>query len=127
MKEYNLILNTSFLSLNEYEKIVRGNKFAGAKYRKKIKNIVHYLATLLKFELPKNTKFDVHFQWFKPNNRKDHDNIAFAKKFIFDGLIQAKILEDDRPKFINNLSDSFEICKNRNYVSCIVCFTEVKK
>ena len=123
---YRLILNTPFISLNEYIKAERTNKYIAAKIKKQQTNKVVFLAKSLKFSLPKNKKFDVVFFWYKPNNRKDHDNIAFAKKFIFDGLIEAKILTNDSPKYINNLQDNFELDKDRNYVNCIVEFKKVK-
>lgn len=64
------------------------------------------------------------FTWYKPNNRQDHDNIGFAKKYILDGLIVAGSIKGDSPKYIGNFVDNFEIDKTRAYISCVVEFKE---
>lgn len=53
----------------------------------------------------------ISFQWFVPNKRKDPDNIAFAKKYILDGLVSAGVLENDSHKQIHGFSDSFCVDK----------------
>jgi len=118
-----LILNMSFPSLNEYVLAERTNRYVAAKMKKSKTTSVAYLAISQKFDLD-NKKYDVHFTWFKPDNKKDHDNIAFAKKFVLDGLVYAKILQSDGCKHINNLSDTFILDKTRDYVSCKVEFIE---
>lgn len=112
-----------FVSLNEYILAERTYKTHAAKIKKQQTNSVYYLTRSQKFKLePK--KYDVIFTWHKPDNRKDHDNICFAKKFILDGIIKAGVLPDDRHKYINNFQDKFIIDKTRKYVSCIVEFVE---
>lgn len=122
-----IILNTSFPTLNEYIKAERSNKYMAANLKKFFTEKVELLAKEQNFNLPSNTMFNVNIKWYKPNNRIDHDNIAFAIKFVLDGLIKAKILKSDSPKYINNIFHEFEVDKNRSYISCIVEFIEVKK
>ena len=117
-----IILNASFPTLNEYIDAERTNKYKAAKMKSVYTNKVIYLSSLCKEKLDKTKKYDVIFKWYKPNNRIDHDNIAFAKKFILDGLQKSKIINGDSPKYINNFIDIFEIDKNRSYISCIVQF-----
>lgn len=119
MKE--LILNTSFPSLNEYINAERSNRHIAANLKKIYTNKVAYLAKEQKFKLEPGV-YDVKFIWYKPDNRKDHDNIAFAKKFIFDGIVKAKSLKGDNPKHVWNLSDEFILDKTRDYISCKVIF-----
>ena len=116
-----LILNMPFITLNEYINAERTNKFKAAKIKQQQTNSVAYLAMEQKFKLPDN-KHDVIFTWYKPNNRQDHDNICFAKKFLMDGLIKAKALKDDNPRYIGNFHDIFVLDKTRNYISCMVEF-----
>jgi len=129
-----IILDINFVAFNQYlnsERIKLGRgKYGntlGAKIKKQQTELV---ANCVKSQgikpLPKG-KYNVWFEWIKPNNRKDHDNISFSQKFIFDGLQDAGILEDDSPKFINSLIHTFELDKSQNYVSCIVHFLEVGK
>ena len=119
-----LILNMSFPSLNEYINLERSNKFAAATMKKSRTITVAYLARAQVFKL-EDKKYDVYFTWYKPNNKKDHDNIAFAKKFVLDGLILAKVLKSDGSKYINNFRDTFILDKTRDYVSCKVEFIEL--
>ena len=55
----------------------------------------------------------VHFLWVEPNKKRDVDNIAFAKKFILDGLVRARIIANDNRKHVTGFSDSFEYDRSR--------------
>lgn len=48
-------------------------------------------------------------QWIEPNKRRDKDNIAFAKKFIFDGLVSAGIIPNDGWANIAGWTERFEV------------------
>ena len=140
-QKHKLILDTKLITLNEYIKLERTNRYAAAKKKKELTNRVALLAWRQKFKLPKDTMFDVHFIWIKNNNRIDHDNIAaYSRKVIFDGLTQDKImdgkqciwnvepiLKDDSPKYIRNFTDTFVLDRSKSYISCVVEFVEVTK
>ena len=49
--------------------------------------------------------------WYCKNKRKDRDNICFAKKFICDGLVLARVIPNDGWNDIVGFSDTFEIEK----------------
>jgi|APSaa5957512622_1039677.scaffolds.fasta_scaffold34448_1 hypothetical protein len=53
----------------------------------------------------------VHIDWFEPNMRRDPDNITSAKKFVFDGLQKAGIIENDGWKQLRGFSDSWYVDK----------------
>ena len=111
-----IIFDFPFVSLNEYIDAEREDKYKASNIKKKQTRNVCLIARSKKFVLPSNTVFDVHFTWFKPNNRKDHDNICFAKKFILDGVVEAQSIKNDNPKFIGDFSDKFRVDKSKNYV-----------
>ena len=50
-----------------------------------------------------------HFFWRLKNDKVDPDNIAFAKKFILDGMVEGRVLEGDSWKFIRGFADDFEV------------------
>lgn len=54
----------------------------------------------------------ITFSWYCKDKRKDKDNIAFAKKFILDGLVAAEILPDDGWAHVDSFTDKFFIDKN---------------
>lgn len=116
-----LLLNMKFVSLNEYIKFERSNKFKAASIKNQQTSCVYLLIKEQKFML-NDCKYDVIFIWHKPDNKKDHDNIAFAKKFILDGLVMAKVIQSDGSKFIGNFQDKFILDKSQDYVWCIVEF-----
>lgn len=49
----------------------------------------------------------VEFHWYEPNTKRDLDNIAFAKKFILDGLQLAGVITNDNYKWVKGFSDTF--------------------
>ena len=53
----------------------------------------------------------LEFIWYCDSRRRDPDNIASAKKFIIDGLVQAGILKKDGWKQIKGFVDKFEYDK----------------
>jgi hypothetical protein len=116
-----LILNIPFTTLNEYIKAERSNKHKAASLKKRQTESVAYLAKHFKFKVPKGV-YDIIFTWYKPDNRTDHDNIAFCKKFVLDGLVMSGAIESDSPKFIGNFHDVFIVDKTRDYISCMVMF-----
>jgi Holliday junction resolvase RusA-like endonuclease len=62
----------------------------------------------VKFEIPTRLKFN----WYMPNKKQDPDNISFQKKFVLDGMIKAKFLENDGWKQILGFSDYFDVDKD---------------
>jgi hypothetical protein len=50
------------------------------------------------------------FTWIEANKRRDPDNIAAAKKLLFDGMIVAGLIENDGWKQVASFKDTFEIC-----------------
>jgi len=126
MSNPRLVLDTDFVTLNEYIKAERAkNKRAGSGVKDRETNKAAFLARRAKFKVDDNTLYDVKFTWIKPNDRHDHDNISFAKKFIFDGLIKAKSIQSDSPEYINNFQDVFILDRSLKNRICIIEFIEV--
>jgi len=50
------------------------------------------------------------FRWVEPNRKRDLDGVAAGgHKFVFDGLVLAKVLDNDGWKQIAGFSDVFEV------------------
>lgn len=98
-----------FPSLNDYTAACRGNAYGGAAMKKKVqKAIAPSISMLPVFEKP----VVIDFHWVEGNNRRDYDNIAFAKKFILDSMVECGRLKDDNRKFVIGFSDTFGFEKN---------------
>ena len=92
--------------LNEYTAECRGNKFGGGKCKKKNEQLV--LAAIRKAKLvPVKDRYSINFVWYEGTQRRDKDNVAFAKKFILDALQQAKITKGDSNRYLDGFTDSF--------------------
>lgn len=96
--------------LNEYTKACRSNKFAGAKLKEKneraVKESVIYGNTTI-MQQP----VVITYKWYEQNKRRDLDNIAFAKKFIQDALVDCGILQGDGWQHIVGFKDEFYVDK----------------
>jgi Holliday junction resolvase RusA-like endonuclease len=74
------------------------------------KNAVKKQSNGLSFELP----VEITMIWVLKDKRKDPDNIAFAKKYILDGMKEAGIIKNDSLKYIHRLSDYFVLASKFN-------------
>jgi Holliday junction resolvase RusA-like endonuclease len=94
-------------SLNEYINACRTNKYMANSLKKKTQEIVGwYLRKLPEFKNPVRIKFI----WVsKKGDRRDLDNICFAKKFILDALQEIGKISNDNRKCVVGFSDAFEI------------------
>ena len=92
-----------FVYLNEYINTERRNKYAAAKIKDELTNEVAWQCKDRLIVKPKG-KVDMIFKWHV-KGRHDSDNIAFAKKYVLDGMVQAGLLENDNPKCVRHLKD----------------------
>lgn len=90
--------------LNDYTRANRGNRYAGAKWKKETEELVSMFLVNPK---PAETPVVIRIQWQEKTARRDLDNIAFAKKFILDAMVKKGILPDDGPKYVIGFSDTF--------------------
>lgn len=107
--------------LNEYTRKERGNKFQGAAMKRRETERAAWSA--IAAHVPHFAKpVSVAIEWHEPNRRRDLDNVAFAKKFILDGLVQAGVLANDDPSHVVALSDTFHV--DREHPRIVVTITD---
>lgn len=100
-----------FIGLNDYTGACRRNRYIGAKLKREQQDMA--LAAIRAADLiPMRAKVDISFTWIEPNMRRDHDNVAFAKKFILDALVEAGIIENDDPRHVGRFADDFKVNKS---------------
>lgn len=103
---YKFTIPHELTDLNSYIQAERSNRYAAAD----IKSTMTYICTLYAKQLKHISKrVKLTFTWYCKNQKKDPDNIAFAKKFILDALVKAGVLENDGWKQIAGFEDYFEI------------------
>lgn len=88
--------------LNEYISAMNRNRHIGNKMKQD--NTDHTAWFFKGIRQVKNPVI-VQFLWHEPNDKRDPDNIVFAKKFILDGIVKAGVLPDDNQRWILGLRD----------------------
>lgn len=97
--------------LNEYINAERRNKYKAAKIKKQTEHLIILIARSKLRGVAIKPPVTIHYTWVEPNKRRDKDNIAFAKKFIQDSLVKAKILPNDGWEHIEGFTDTFDVDK----------------
>ncbi|TFH72378.1 hypothetical protein E3V39_12420 [Gammaproteobacteria bacterium LSUCC0112] len=88
--------------LNTYVNAERSNRFRASKIKKEETERVAWEVS----NCPAITQYPVNitYTWYSKDSRKDVDNVAFAVKFIHDGLVEAGVLAGDGRKHIAGFS-----------------------
>ncbi len=98
-------INEKLPSCNEYIKLCRTNKYAAAKMKVEIEQLIGcYILDLPRYDKP----IKIHFHWIEGTKKRDWDNVCFAKKFILDSMVKYKKLSDDNRKIVTAFTDTFE-------------------
>ena len=109
-----IVIPHELMDLNKFINLQRGNRYGGAKAKKDQTNLcTMYIKRAMANGLKvKQYPITIRFKWVMPNRRKDKDNIAFAKKFILDGMQDAGLIVNDGWKEIDGFEDTFEVDKD---------------
>lgn len=93
-------------NLNTYITAERAHRFKGAKIKRQETNRVMW--EVMAQKVPHVTSYPVHitYTWYSKDSRVDIDNVAFAVKFIHDGLVEAGVLDGDDRKHVAGFTHS---------------------
>lgn len=119
-----LIFPGEFPSLNEYINAERRNRFIAAKIKKETTlRVVQDCA-----QTQEHIDYPIHILcgWYTKNERKDPDNVAFAIKFLLDGIVTAGVLKNDTRKDILTISHFFFTDKNNPRVEVLFMETFIQ-
>jgi Holliday junction resolvase RusA-like endonuclease len=94
--------------LNEYVTACRTNARVGARFKRDAENVVRIYARTHRPPTFDGPVF-VRFAWHERDRRRDADNVAFAKKFILDALVDLGVLPDDSRKYVTGFADEFHL------------------
>lgn len=114
------VIPKELTDLNTFIKHTNINFIVGNQTKRKNTDIA--TIAVLQAKLKPITEYPVHveFNWHSSNQKKDIDNVAFAKKFILDGMVEAKFIENDSRKFVSSFSDNFYIDKDNPRIEVVV-------
>ena len=108
---------------NDYILACRSNHHKANKLKQNAQSLVIKSANSYGIKPIKNPVF-VEFKWFEKNERRDLDNVAFAKKFILDALVDSSILQGDGWNYVKGFNDSFAVDKKNPRI--IVILNEIE-
>lgn len=99
-----LTIQGELTDLNTYIKAERGHRSQAAAIKRDETDRVAWESHAA--GLPRITSYPVHitYTWYSKDERKDIDNVAFAVKFIHDGLVEAGVLDGDGRRHISGFS-----------------------
>lgn len=112
-----LLIEGELTALNEFIDAERRNRYIAAKIKKDETGYCQDVAKKSGLKL-QETDFPcaLIITWYVKNKRKDADNIAFAKKFILDGLVEAGVLPNDNRKYVQGFIDVVKEDKERQRI-----------
>lgn len=67
-----------------------------------------------------NKSVFIEYHWYERDKRRDKSNIAFAKKFIEDVLIDLNIIVNDNWEYMQGFSDYFYVDKKNPRIEIII-------
>lgn len=92
--------------LNEYVREMNRSRYDGARMKRRETERARLCALGLPY-FPGRVR--VLFTWVERDRRRDPDNVAFAKKFVFDGLVAAGVIQNDSPRYVAGFEDRFAV------------------
>lgn len=93
--------------LNDMIDAARRNKITSANMKKDNTEVVAWIAKSKR--IPHFDRVDITITWIEPNQKRDKDNIMAAQKFILDGLVMARVLDNDGWKQIGDILHRFKV------------------
>ncbi len=77
-----------------------------------MKKVNTEMVTWIAKKIPKKKRIFLDITWYCKDRRRDPDNIAAAVKFIWDGLVEAGVIENDGWSENAGWSNTFKVDKN---------------
>jgi len=93
--------------MNEIIKAAKSHYHAYNKIKRENTNLVAWSAK----KIPPKSRVYLRITWYAKNMRRDPDNIASAVKFIWDGLVEAKVIGNDGWNENGGWSNKFKVDK----------------
>lgn len=111
LKQFKLTIPGILPGLNEYIDAERSHKgkYKAASMKKQAQNVIGYMVKTQLRGVRFTRPVVIHYLWIEPSRRRDKDNIAFAKKFIQDSLVEAGVLKNDGWANIEHFTDDFAV------------------
>lgn len=102
-----LIIKGQLPSLNDYTSACRSHHIVGARMKKDAEAMISAYIMSQHLKAVHGTVYII-FTWYEKTEKRDPDNVAFAKKFILDALVSNQIIDGDSRKYIAGFEDQIK-------------------
>ena len=116
MNENKIVIPGEMPGMNKIIKAAKSHYGAYSKIKKDNTETVAWLSS----KVPKKKRVFLEITWYCKNKRRDPDNIAAAVKFIFDGLVEGGVIENDGWRENAGWSNTFKVDKDNPRIEVIV-------
>lgn len=103
------VIDGELADLNYYINAERSDRYKAARIKREETDWCMYQLMQQHKGTSINYRAKYKFTWYTKSERKDPDNVAFAKKFVMDGFVAAKKIPDDKRKQVAGFSDDFAV------------------
>jgi hypothetical protein len=99
-----------FTTLNQHIAAANAHRAQAAKIKRDETARVRFAAA----EVPPITEYpvDLYLIWYRSNRKSDPDNVAFAIKYILDGLQDAGVMVQDTWQCVRSITHEFRVDKD---------------
>ena len=106
--------------LNEYIDLCRRNKYQAAKFKEKTEDdIIAEIRYQGIRSIPGSNVYS--FKWVERDKRRNKDNVSMARKFVFDAMVKAGMIDNDGWKQIaGGFKDDFDVDKENPRVEITI-------
>lgn len=119
-----LIIPGTLPGLNEYINAERRNRYIAANMKKRAEKDIAVMIRKYLSGVKYKKPVVMDYTWYEPNQRRDKDNIVFARKFIQDALVSCGVLKNDGWKEIYRFSDTVEVDKKNPRIEVTISEVE---
>lgn len=104
------IIKGTLPSMNEYLNACRRHPQIGAKMKREYETLISYAIRKGLGRYKASSPIIVHYIFFEPTMKRDHDNIAFSGvKYVQDALQKCGVIQNDGWKQIINFTHDFYV------------------
>lgn len=120
MAKHTFTIGDKLPGLNDYINVERTSRYMAADMKRSVQEMIAWTAKSQLRGLQIKGKVFILYHWIEPNKRRDPSNIAFAKKFIEDALVDIGVIQNDGWKHISGFADSFGVDKDNPRVEVTI-------
>ena len=106
---HKLIIPGILPNANDYIGANRTNRYGAAKMKRQAEAAVMAAIKRQMRGLKLTRPVVLHYTWVEKDRRRDHDNVAFAQKFVQDALVHAGVLKNDGWAQVEGFTHAFRV------------------